>query len=143
MTSTRQSRWATWWSVLREGGRLAQFGPPAEVLANPASEFVARFVGADRGLKRLSLVRVGELELQKPITAHAGDDGASVRRVCTATRFPTCCCSTRMKDRSGWLSENDIPAAGALTPGMAQATSPLLDRQTTLKERCRCSSART
>jgi osmoprotectant transport system ATP-binding protein len=51
-------------AVLQVGGVLAQFGPPDEILANPASEFVARFVGADRGLKRLSLTRVGDLELE-------------------------------------------------------------------------------
>ena len=54
-------------AVLQVGGILAQFAPPAEILAAPASEFVARFVGADRGLKRLSLSRVGELELRRPI----------------------------------------------------------------------------
>ena len=42
-------------AVMQVGGHLAQFGPPAEILASPASDFVARFVGADRGLKRLSL----------------------------------------------------------------------------------------
>ena len=42
-------------AVMQVGGILAQFGPPAEILAAPADEFVARFVGADRGLKRLSL----------------------------------------------------------------------------------------
>ena len=47
-------------AVLQAGGRLAQFGSPAEILAAPASDFVARFVGADRGLKRLSLVRVSD-----------------------------------------------------------------------------------
>ena len=50
-------------AVLAEGGILAQFGPPAEILASPASPFVARFVGSDRGLKRLSLNRVADLEL--------------------------------------------------------------------------------
>ena len=50
-------------AVMQVGGVLAQFGTPAEILANPASEFVARFVGADRGLKRLSLTRVADLEL--------------------------------------------------------------------------------
>jgi osmoprotectant transport system ATP-binding protein len=50
-------------AVLQVGGVLAQFGPPAEILASPASDFVARFVGADRGLKRLSLTRVGDLDL--------------------------------------------------------------------------------
>ena len=37
-------------AVMQVGGHLAQFGPPAEILANPANDFVARFVGADRGL---------------------------------------------------------------------------------------------
>jgi osmoprotectant transport system ATP-binding protein len=55
-------------AVMQVGGVLAQFGPPSEILANPASDFVAQFVGADRGLKRLSLTRVGDLDAQ-PVTA--------------------------------------------------------------------------
>jgi osmoprotectant transport system ATP-binding protein len=50
-------------AILREGGVLAQYDTPDAVLAHPADEFVARFVGADRGLKRLSLRRLAELEL--------------------------------------------------------------------------------
>jgi len=53
-------------AILREGGRLAQYGTPEEILARPADEFVARFVGTDRGLKRLSLTTLGELELPQP-----------------------------------------------------------------------------
>jgi len=56
-------------AVMEVGGRLAQFGPPAEILARPATEFVARFVGADRGLKRLALRRVEELRLLDAGTA--------------------------------------------------------------------------
>jgi osmoprotectant transport system ATP-binding protein len=51
-------------AILREGGVLAQYDTPEELLAHPADDFVARFVGADRGLKRLSLTRLDELELQ-------------------------------------------------------------------------------
>jgi len=58
-------------AVMEEGGRLAQFGSPDEILARPASEFVARFVGGDRGLKRLSLVTIGDLELE-PTEARVG-----------------------------------------------------------------------
>jgi osmoprotectant transport system ATP-binding protein len=50
-------------AILRDGGVLAQHATPDELLAAPADEFVARFVGADRGLKRLSLSRVGDVEL--------------------------------------------------------------------------------
>jgi osmoprotectant transport system ATP-binding protein len=48
-------------AVMAEGGHLAQFGPPQEILAHPASDFVARFVGQDRGLKRLSLITIADL----------------------------------------------------------------------------------
>ena len=43
-------------------GRLVQFGPPDRILAQPASDFVAALVGADRGLKRLSLRTIRDLE---------------------------------------------------------------------------------
>ncbi|MBW3627259.1 MAG: ATP-binding cassette domain-containing protein, partial [Actinobacteria bacterium] len=42
-------------AVLAQGGRLAQHDVPAAILGRPASEFVAEFVGADRGLKRLEV----------------------------------------------------------------------------------------
>jgi len=47
--------------ILRKGGSLAQFDTPAQILASPADPFVAAFVGADRGLKQLSLIRVRDL----------------------------------------------------------------------------------
>ena len=53
-------------AILREGGRLAQVDSPQEILAHPADEFVARFVGADRGLKLLSLKTLAEVELDPP-----------------------------------------------------------------------------
>jgi osmoprotectant transport system ATP-binding protein len=46
--------------ILRQGGKIAQVGSPAEILANPADEFVASFVGADRGKRALRVeARVG------------------------------------------------------------------------------------
>jgi osmoprotectant transport system ATP-binding protein len=49
--------------ILREGGVLAQYDTPEAILARPADEFVAQFVGADRGLKRLALRRLDEVRL--------------------------------------------------------------------------------
>src|SRR4051812_12745837 len=40
-------------AVMKQGGHLAQYASPAELLSNPADEFVEQFVGADRSLKRL------------------------------------------------------------------------------------------
>ncbi len=50
-------------AVMRTGGRLAQFAPPAELLSNPADDFVEDFLGADRGIRRLSFFPSAGLEL--------------------------------------------------------------------------------
>ncbi len=50
-------------AILREGGRLAQYDTPEQILASPADDFVARFVGADRGLKRLALRTLADVQL--------------------------------------------------------------------------------
>jgi osmoprotectant transport system ATP-binding protein len=52
--------------ILRQGGKLAQYDTPEAILANPADEFVADFVGADRGLKRLGLRTLGEVDALEP-----------------------------------------------------------------------------
>ncbi|HLH13216.1 MAG TPA: ABC transporter ATP-binding protein [Solirubrobacteraceae bacterium] len=62
-------------AILREGGVLAQYDTPGEILARPADEFVAQFVGADRALKRLSLTTVAELPLAAANGASATDGG--------------------------------------------------------------------
>ncbi|MDQ3509640.1 MAG: ATP-binding cassette domain-containing protein [Actinomycetota bacterium] len=53
-------------AILEEGGVLAQYDTPENILAHPNSDFVSSFVGADRVLKRLSLLKVGDMELDPP-----------------------------------------------------------------------------
>jgi osmoprotectant transport system ATP-binding protein len=69
-------------AILREGGVLAQYDTPEQLLAHPADDFVARFVGADRGLKRLSLTRLDELQLEPATNGAAGPllDGSTTLR---------------------------------------------------------------
>jgi osmoprotectant transport system ATP-binding protein len=52
-------------AILRDG-ELVQYDTPDNILAEPANDFVADFVGADRGLKRLNVWRLGDLELDPP-----------------------------------------------------------------------------
>ncbi len=56
--------------VLDVGGVIEQYAPPEELLRAPSSTFVERFLGADRGLRRLGLLRVGDVDLdQGPVVA--------------------------------------------------------------------------
>ena len=51
-------------AILGEGGRLAQYDTPDAILAYPADDFVAQFIGEDRALRRLALRRLGEAHLE-------------------------------------------------------------------------------
>ncbi|WP_326565920.1 ATP-binding cassette domain-containing protein [Amycolatopsis rhabdoformis] len=50
-------------AVLRVGGVLAQYGTPSEVLRHPVDDFVASFVGRDRGYRGLSFVSANGVEV--------------------------------------------------------------------------------
>ncbi|GAA4651247.1 ABC transporter ATP-binding protein [Kistimonas scapharcae] len=55
------------------GGKLVQFDTPDHILAHPANKFVADFVGDDRTLKRLQLVRVDEVMETRPASVTPQD----------------------------------------------------------------------
>jgi osmoprotectant transport system ATP-binding protein len=62
-------------AIFSDGGQLEQYAPPAQLLAKPANDFVASFVGPDRGIKRLGVTALPTaLEAVPP----SGVDGAPV-----------------------------------------------------------------
>jgi len=48
-------------AIFQQGGRLAQFDTPDNILSFPASDFVRDFIGPEPNLKRLGMMRVGDL----------------------------------------------------------------------------------
>jgi osmoprotectant transport system ATP-binding protein len=60
-------------AVLRTGGMLAQFDPPQRLLAEPADEFVAQFVGRDRGYRALSFLSTEGLPVHSLETVRLGE----------------------------------------------------------------------
>ncbi|KAA5832850.1 ABC transporter ATP-binding protein [Saccharopolyspora hirsuta] len=59
-------------AVLRQGGHLAQYAEPDDLLAEPADDFVTAFVGRDRGYRRLSFVDSDSLRPQPVDTVQLG-----------------------------------------------------------------------
>jgi osmoprotectant transport system ATP-binding protein len=121
-------------AVLQLGGKVAQFGTPAELLASPASDFVARFVGADRGLKRLALSRVNDLTLRPALTAVVGSDAGEARRKGLAASFRFMLVTDAAGRPLGWVDARKLPDSGPLTEAMTSATSPFVNKRTTLKD---------
>jgi len=66
-------------AIMKEGGKLAQYAPPAELLMHPGDPFVEDFVGADRALKRLALQRVRDIDLWTAPLVRTGEPVAEVR----------------------------------------------------------------
>jgi len=72
-------------AVMR-GGKLVQYAPPGELLAHPVNDFVAQFVGSDRGLKRLALLTVGGVDLDTSIARASLSSNAPVLAPTTTLR---------------------------------------------------------
>ncbi|MEO7294666.1 MAG: betaine/proline/choline family ABC transporter ATP-binding protein [Candidatus Limnocylindria bacterium] len=122
-------------AILQKGGVLAQYDTPAAILANPASEFVERFVGADRGLKRLSLGRVRDLELIEAVPVRAGEDRAEVRRRLDRVEELTYALLVDDRDRPlGWIDQHDLIGDGPIDPSAATPGAPTVERETTLRD---------
>ncbi len=120
-------------AVMRQGGRVAQYATPAELLMAPADDFVEDFVGADRALKRLALMRVGDVGLWEAPLAYVGQPTSEVRAKLERAEIPYTLLIDSERRPLGWLSEHDL--AGEFVPGTPD--SPLgavLDRDDVLRD---------
>ncbi len=120
--------------VMQQGGKIAQASAPAELLSQPASDYVARFVGADRGLKRLSLYRVGDVQLLDAPLAHLGEPGRTLRERAQAGNDDYLLLVDAEGCPLGWVDVKDVPDDAPLTEDYSDPMSPLFDRRTTLKD---------
>ncbi len=120
-------------AIMRKGGHLAQFATPAEILMAPADEFVEDFVGADRALKRLALMRVSDIDLWEAPLAYVGQPTAEVRAKLQGAEvaYPLLVNSERRP--LGWLSERDL-AADTVPAQPDSPLGPLLDRDDVMRD---------
>jgi osmoprotectant transport system ATP-binding protein len=110
-------------AIMKQHGRVEQYATPAEILMAPANEFVEDFVGADRALKRLSLLRVGDINLWRAPNARPGQSSAEVRAELAHpdVEVPYALLVDERERPLGWLTPRDL--AGDTVP--ATADSPL------------------
>jgi osmoprotectant transport system ATP-binding protein len=120
-------------AILQVGGVLAQYDTPDRLLAAPASEFVERFVGADRGLKRLSLARVGDLPLDEAVTVTVGESRQVARtRLADAQSWALVTDADRRP--LGWVEAAGLAGDGDVSADLAVPGSTLLQPESTLRD---------
>jgi len=120
-------------AVMREGGHLAQYATPAELLMAPADGFVEDFVGADRALKRLALMRVSDINLWEAPLAFVGQAMAEVRAKLDGAEVPHALLVDSERRPLGWLSESDLQAD--VVPDRPDSPAkPLLDLDDVMRD---------
>jgi osmoprotectant transport system ATP-binding protein len=111
-----------------QNARLVQYAPPADLLERPANDFVAKFVGADRGLKRLALIEVGDLDLRQ---VHTVTEGAPVQRPDGEDAYVLLLDGAGRPE--GWVNVERV-SAPRFERSMADPSSPLFARATRARD---------
>ena len=101
-------------AVLSQGGHLEQYADPATVLGTPANDFVARFVGADRGLKRLAVTAIEIGDLEHPPVVHASDSLADAAAAMARSGARWAVVLDGKDDLHGWISRDQASGAGTV-----------------------------
>jgi len=120
-------------AILKQGGVLAQYATPAELLMAPADAFVEDFVGADRALKRLALMRVRDIDLWEAPLAFVGQDTAEVRAKLDGAEVPHALVIDSDRRPLGWLSETDL-AQPTVPQRPDSGPEPILDLDDVMRD---------
>ncbi|MEU6330621.1 ABC transporter ATP-binding protein [Streptomyces sp. NPDC047049] len=115
-------------AVFRTGGRLVQCAEPAELLARPADDFVAGFLGAERGLKLLSLTPLADVPYAPGRAIRADEPVGRIPRDGGRWRVVT----SPRGEPLGWLDADALPAGGTAGEAPLEAVRPLRDSDSLL-----------
>ena len=101
-------------AVMSQGGHVEQFATPAELLGRPANAFVADFVGADRGLKRLAVTGIDAADLERPPVVHVHDGLADARTALERSGARWAVVLDDDENLHGWLSADRAGGSGTV-----------------------------
>ncbi|MFJ4953502.1 betaine/proline/choline family ABC transporter ATP-binding protein [Streptomyces sp. NPDC088760] len=95
-------------------GRIEQFDTPGAVLGSPATPYVAGFVGADRGLKRLSVTTIEPEDLEQPPVARRDEPAGQALERLRAEGARWAVVLDRGGDLHGWVGIGELVAGGTV-----------------------------
>ncbi|MGY1724598.1 ABC transporter ATP-binding protein [Blastococcus sp. SYSU DS0533] len=119
-------------AVMSHGGRVEQFASPADLLGRPANDFVADFVGADRGLKRLAVTGIDAEDLEHPPVLHAQDGLADARAALQRSGARWAVVLDDADHLHGWLSLDRARGTGTVATA-ARRMEAWVPREASLK----------
>ena len=120
-------------AILNEGGILEQYAPPEEILREPANEFVRKFVGPERGLKRLALITVEDIHVEEgPVVAPAAPVDEARRAM---EKFDYDWASVVDEgELLGWVDEESLRGCSVVADAAPRPFSAYVTRDSTLRQ---------
>ena len=120
-------------AILNRGGIIEQFASPEEILRAPANDFVKQFVGAERGLKRLALVKVSDIQIEEgPVVTSQASAEDALRAM---EKFDLDWCSVVDDgELRGWVDRNDVARVSTVGEIDPKAFSAYVTQDSTLRQ---------
>jgi len=94
-------------ALMREG-ELVQYADPATLLGSPKNEFVRNFIGADRVLKGLRLLRAKDVMQEPPLTVKVGEDPMQVKARMESENLRWSMLTEDGGHFLGWITSDDL-----------------------------------
>jgi len=101
-------------AVFKQGGHLEQYDTPAVVLGAPASPFVADFVGAERGLRRLAVTGIDSGDIEKQPVVALDDSIAAARASLEQAHARWAVVLDADERLHGWVSREELEGEGVV-----------------------------
>ncbi len=101
-------------AVFAQGGRLAQYDTPAAVLGAPADDFVAEFVGAERGLRRLAVTEIDDSDLVHAPMVRTTDSVSDARVLLEADHARWAVVLDGDDNLRGWVGTESLSGSGSV-----------------------------
>ncbi len=120
-------------AVFEPGGRLAQYDTPSKVLGAPADDFVAEFVGADRGLRRLAVTPIDLGDLERPPVIRTDDSFAEGRAKLESADARWAIVVDGQGGLRGWIGSDECQGTGTVV-ARAERMDAYVDKDASLKD---------
>jgi osmoprotectant transport system ATP-binding protein len=119
-------------AVLGQQSKVLQYDTPQAILAGPADETVAGFVGSGASLRQLSLVRVKDVELRQHPAVHLGDSVETVQTALADSEFDWVVVLDDRDRPVSWVRESRLRHAASLAD--ASESLDVVSTQSTLED---------
>jgi osmoprotectant transport system ATP-binding protein len=120
-------------AILKRGGVIEQYAPPEQILREPASDFVEQFVGPERGLKRLGLMKVSEIEVEEGPVASSRQSAGEARAAMDASGYDW----TAVVDDGelrGWVDRRALEGKGSVADATVRKFSAYVTASSSLRQ---------